>query len=121
MAPSQFVDGVSPKFLVRGKGAHVWDVDGNEYIDYPMALAPILLGYDFPAVTEAVVRQVREGTTFTLMHPLEVEVAEELVEVVPSAERVRFAKNGADATGGAIRAARALTGREHVVATGYHG
>jgi glutamate-1-semialdehyde aminotransferase len=120
-APSQFVDGVSPKFLARGKGSHVWDVDGNEYIDYPMALGPILLGYDFPAVSEAVIRQVHEGTTFTLMHPLEVEVAEALVDVIPCAERVRFAKNGADATGGAIRAARALTGREHVIATGYHG
>jgi glutamate-1-semialdehyde aminotransferase len=120
-APSQFVDGFSPKFLRRGKGCHVWDVDGNEYIDYPMALGPILLGYDHPAVTRAVVAQVREGTTFTLMHPLEVEVAELLVELVPCAERVRFAKNGADATGGAIRAARAFSGREHVVATGYHG
>jgi glutamate-1-semialdehyde aminotransferase len=120
-APSQFVDGVSPKFLARGKGSHVWDVDGNEYIDYPMALGPILLGYDFPAVSEAVIRRVHEGTTFTLMHPLEVEVAEALVDVIPCAERVRFAKNGADATGGAIRAARALTGREHVIATGYHG
>jgi glutamate-1-semialdehyde aminotransferase len=120
-APSQFVDGFSPKFLRRGRGCHVWDVDGNEYIDYPMALGPILLGYDHPAVSAAVVAQVHEGTTFTLMHPLEVEVAELLVELVPCAERVRFAKNGADATGGAIRAARALTGREHVVATGYHG
>ena len=120
-APSQFVDGFSPKFLRRGQGCHVWDVDDNEYIDYPMALGPILLGYDYPAVSEAVVAQVHEGTTFTLMHPLEVEVAELLIELVPCAERVRFAKNGADATGGAIRAARALTGREHVVATGYHG
>jgi glutamate-1-semialdehyde aminotransferase len=120
-APSQFVNGVSPKFLRRGRGSHVWDVDGNEYIDYPMALGPILLGYDYPAVTDAVIAQVHEGTTFTLMHPLEVELAELLVELVPCAERVRFAKNGADATGGAIRAARALTGREHVIATGYHG
>jgi glutamate-1-semialdehyde aminotransferase len=120
-APSQFVDGVSPKFLKRGKGSHVWDVDGNEYIDYPMALGPIMLGYDYPAVTEAVVAQIHEGTTFTLMHPLEVEVAELLVELIPCAERVRFAKNGADATNGAIRAARAITGREHVIATGYHG
>jgi glutamate-1-semialdehyde aminotransferase len=120
-APSQFVDGVSPKFLQRGSGSHVWDVDGNKYIDYPMALGPILLGYDHPAVTAAVVEQVREGTTFTLMHPLEVELAELLVEMVPCAEQVRFAKNGADATGGAIRAARALTGRDHVIATGYHG
>jgi glutamate-1-semialdehyde aminotransferase len=120
-APSQFVDGVSPKFLRRGRGSHVWDVDGNEYIDYPMALGPITLGYDHPAVTEAVVAQIHQGTTFTLMHPLEVEVAELLVETIPCAERVRFAKNGADATGGAVRAARALTGREHVIATGYHG
>ncbi|HYM45167.1 MAG TPA: aminotransferase class III-fold pyridoxal phosphate-dependent enzyme [Solirubrobacteraceae bacterium] len=120
-APSQFVDGVSPKFLKRGKGSHVWDVDGNEYIDYPMALGPITLGYDYPAVTEAVVAQIHEGTTFTLMHPLEVEVAELLVELIPCAERVRFAKNGADATNGAIRAARAITGREHVIAAGYHG
>jgi glutamate-1-semialdehyde aminotransferase len=80
-----------------------------------------LLGYDYPAVSAAVVAQVHEGTTFTLMHPLEVEVAELLVELVPCAERVRFAKNGADATGGAIRAARAMSGREHVVASGYHG
>jgi glutamate-1-semialdehyde aminotransferase len=120
-APSQFVEGVSPKFLQRGIGSHVWDVDGNEYIDYPMALGPILLGYDFPAVTEAVVKQAHAGTTFTLMHPLEVELAEMLVEAIPGAEQVRFAKNGGDATNGAIRAARALTGREHVIATGYHG
>jgi glutamate-1-semialdehyde aminotransferase len=120
-APSQFVDGVSPKFLARGKGCHVWDVDGNEYIDYPMALGPILLGYDYPAVTAAVIAQIHDGTTFTLMHPKEVELAERLVEIIPCAERVRFAKNGADATGGAVRAARALTGREHLIATGYHG
>jgi glutamate-1-semialdehyde aminotransferase len=120
-SPTQFVDGVSPKFLARGAGSHVWDVDGNEYIDWPMALGPILLGYDEPAVTAAAIEQVRAGTTFTLMHPLEVEVAEALVEAIPCAERVRFAKNGADATNGAIRGARALTGREHVIATGYHG
>ena len=86
-----------------------------------MALGPIMLGYDEPAVTAAVVEQVRAGTTFSLMHPLEVEVAELIVDMVPCAEQVRFAKNGGDATNGAIRAARALTGREHVVATGYHG
>ncbi len=120
-SPTQFVDGVSPKFLARGAGGHVWDVDGNEYVDWPMALGPILLGYDEPAVSAAAIEQLRAGTTFTLMHPLEVEVAEALIEVIPCAEQVRFAKNGADATGGAVRAARALTGREHVVACGYHG
>jgi glutamate-1-semialdehyde aminotransferase len=120
-SPTQFVDGVSPKFLTRGSGSHVWDADGNEYVDWPMALGPILLGYDEPAVTDAAAAQLRAGTTFTLMHPLEVELAEALTDVIPCAERVRFAKNGADATTGAIRGARALTGREHVVATGYHG
>ena len=120
-SPTQFVDGVSPKFLSHGRGSHVWDVDGNEYVDWPMALGPILLGYDEPAVTEAVIAQAHAGPTFTLMHPLEVEVAELLVDMVPCAEQVRFAKNGADVTNAAIRAARALTGREHVIATGYHG
>ncbi len=67
------------------------------------------------------IAQAHAGPTFTLMHPLEVEVAELLVDMVPCAEQVRFAKNGADATNAAIRAARALTGREHVIATGYHG
>src|SRR5881628_3615799 len=103
--PTQFVQGVSPIFLQRGRGCHVWDVDGNEFIDYPMALGPILLGYDHPLVPEAVVRQIHEGTTFTLMHPLEVEVAERLCDVIPCAEMVRFGKNGADATSEAVRAA----------------
>ena len=119
--PDQFVDGVAPKYLMRGKGCHVWDVDGNEYIDYPMALGPILLGYDYPAVVEAVIKQLREGSTFTLMHPLEVELAETLVEIIPCAEMVRFGKNGADATMAAIRIARAFTSRDHIAYCGYHG
>jgi glutamate-1-semialdehyde 2,1-aminomutase/spore coat polysaccharide biosynthesis protein SpsF len=119
--PDQFVQGVTPKYLLRGKGSHVWCPDGNEYIDYPMALGPILLGYDYPAVTEAVVAQVRSGTTFTLMHPLEVEVAELITELVPSAEQVRFGKNGADVTSAAIKVARAYTGRDSIAYCGYHG
>src|SRR4051795_13421625 len=82
-APTQFVDGVSPKFLARGHGSHVWDVDGNEYIDYPMALGPILLGYDYEPVSRAAIEQLREGTIFTLMHPKEVELAEALVDIIP--------------------------------------
>lgn len=120
-APDQFVRGVSPIFLQRGRGCHVWDVDGNEFIDYPMGLGPILLGYNHPAVTEAVTRQIHEGTTFTLMHPLEVEVAERLCAVIPCAEMVRFGKNGADATSAAVRAARAYTGRDEIAYCGYHG
>lgn len=119
--PDQFVRGVTPKYLKRGSGSHVWDVDGNEYIDYPMALGPILLGYDYGPVNEAVIRQIKDGTTFTLMHPLEVEVAELLASVIPCAEMVRFAKNGADVTSAAVKVARASTGREHIAYCGYHG
>ncbi len=119
--PDQFVRGVTPKYLKRGAGSHVWDADGNEYIDYPMALGPILLGYDYAPVSEAVIRQVREGTTFTLMHPLEVEVAELLNSIIPSAEMVRFGKNGADVTSAAVKVARAATGRDHIAYCGYHG
>jgi glutamate-1-semialdehyde aminotransferase len=120
-APSQFVRGVYPKYLVRGHGCRVVDADGHEYIDYPMALGAILLGHGYPAVVEAVERQAREGTLFTLMHPLEVEVAERLVELVPCAEMVRFVKNGSDATAAAVRLARAYTGRDRVAYCGYHG
>ncbi|MEK6531435.1 MAG: aminotransferase class III-fold pyridoxal phosphate-dependent enzyme [Deltaproteobacteria bacterium] len=119
--PDQFVRGVTPKYLKKGLGCRVWDVDGNEYIDYPLALGPILLGYNYAPVTEAVVNQIREGTTFTLMHPLEVEVAEMLVSLIPSAEMVRFAKNGADVTSAAVKVARAATGRDHIAYCGYHG
>lgn len=119
--PDQFVDGVSPKYLERGQGCHVWDVDGNEYIDYPMALGPILLGYNYPAVIEAVIQQIKKGTIFSLMHPIEVQLAELLVEIIPCAEMVRFAKNGADATMAAVRIARAYTGRDHIAYCGYHG
>lgn len=119
--PTQFVQGVAPVFLARGAGSHVWDLDGNEYIDYPMALGPIILGHNYPAVTDAVMRQIRDGTTFSLPHPLEVELAEMLVKIIPCAEMVRFAKNGSDATSGAVRVARAYTGRDIIACCGYHG
>ena len=120
-APNQFVYGVSPIFLQKGKGAHVWDVDGNKYLDYVMALGPITLGYDYPAVTSAVIKQLHEGTIFTLPHPKEAELAEILTEIIPCAEMVRFGKNGADATSAAIRAVRAYTDRDHFAYCGYHG
>ena len=120
-SPTQFVQGVAPAFLSRGKGCRVWDVDGNEYIDYPLALGPVILGHNDPAVTEAVVRQMTDGISFSLPHPLEVELAEMLTAIIPCAEMVRFGKNGSDATAGAVRAARAYTGREIVACCGYHG
>ncbi|MBI3953640.1 MAG: aminotransferase class III-fold pyridoxal phosphate-dependent enzyme [Chloroflexi bacterium] len=119
--PTQFVQGVAPVFLARGQGSHVWDVDGNEYVDYPMALGPIILGHNYPAVTAAVIRQVQEGTAFSLPHPLEVELARLLVELIPCAQMVRFGKNGSDATSGAVRVARAYTGRDIIACCGYHG
>ncbi len=119
--PNQFASAVSPIYLARGKGAHVWDVDGNRYVDYPMALGPVLLGYADPVVDEAIRRQLAAGITFTLMHPLEVEVAERIVDLCPGVEAVRFAKSGSEALSAAVRAARAITGRDVVLASGYHG
>lgn len=118
---TQYPHGVSPYFAARAKGARVWDVDGNEYTDYINALAAITLGHADPDVNEAVARQLSDGTVFTLSHTLESEVAERICAMVPSAEMVRFGKNGSDATAGAIRIARAFTGRDHVLMCGYHG
>jgi glutamate-1-semialdehyde aminotransferase len=119
--PSQFVQGVAPKYLQRGKGARVWDVDGNEYLDYSMAVGPLSLGYAYPRVDAAIVAQLADGITFSLMHPLEVEVAELVRETVPNAECVRFSKTGCDVTSAAVRLARAFTGRDKVLCCGYHG
>jgi glutamate-1-semialdehyde 2,1-aminomutase len=119
--PGQNVKGIAPKYLKRGLGSHVWDVDGNEYIDFQMGIGPISLGYCYPAVDEAIREQLEDGITFSLMHPLEVEVAEMIRDMVPNAENVRYSKTGADITSAAVRLARAYTGREKVLCCGYHG
>lgn len=119
--PQQHVRGVAPKYLRRGRGARVWDADGNEYIDMTMGVGPLILGYAYPAVDDAVRAQLDEGIVFSLMHPLEVEVAELIREVVPCAESVRYSKTGADVCSAAIRVARAHTGRSKVLCCGYHG
>src|SRR5690606_33206879 len=113
--------GVSPYFIARGEGSRVWDVDGNEYIDCINALASVTLGYNDPDVVAAVKAQLQSGTIFSLPHQLEVDVAEKIVAMVPCAEQVRFGKNGSDATAGAIRLARAYTGRDRAAVCGYHG
>jgi len=118
---TQFVQGVAPIFLERGKGSRVWDVDGSEYIDYIQGLLPNILGYANEEVTRAATEQIAEGHSFSLPHPLEVRLAEKLTRLIPCAEMVRFGKNGSDVTAGAIRAARAFTGRERVACCGYHG
>ncbi len=119
--PTQYVDGVAPKYLQRASGSHVWDVDGNEYLDYNMAIGPISLGYGYPAVNDAIRRQLEDGIVFPLIHPLEVAVAELVREVIPNAESVRYAKTGAEVTSAAVRLARAYTGRDKVLCCGYHG
>jgi glutamate-1-semialdehyde aminotransferase/spore coat polysaccharide biosynthesis protein SpsF (cytidylyltransferase family) len=118
---TQYPYGVSPYFLQRAKGSRVWDVDGNEYLDFINSLAAVTLGYGDPDVTAAVKEQLERGVIFSLPHPLEIQVAEKIVEMVPCAEMVRYGKNGSDATAGAIRLARAYTGRDHVAVCGYHG
>lgn len=119
--PGQWIKGVAPKYLIKGKGSHVWDVDGNEYIDYMMGVGPLSLGYAYPKVDEAIKRQLEDGITFSMMHPLEVEVAEMLHEILPNAEAVRYSKTGADVTSAAVRLARAYTGKNKILCCGYHG
>ena len=118
---TQYPKGVSPYYVKKGIGSHIWDVDGNEYIDFINGLDCINLGYNDPDVKKAVIEQLDNGVTFSLPHSLEFMVAEKIVEMVPCAEKVRFGKNGSDATAGAIRLARAFTKRDHVVVCGYHG
>jgi glutamate-1-semialdehyde 2,1-aminomutase len=117
----QNVKGVAPKYLKRGKGSHVWDVDGNEYIDYTMGVGPLSLGYAYDKVDEAIKEQLKDGITFSLTHPLEVEVAELIHQIVPNAEAIRYSKGGADVVSGAVRLSRAYTGRKKVLCCGYHG
>ena len=105
----------------RGEGCYIYDVDGNEFIDYMCALGPITVGYNEPSINEAVIRQVNKFASGSLQSELEVELAEKLCEIVPCAEKVRFVKNGGDATTAAVRLARAYTGRNFVLMSGYHG
>jgi glutamate-1-semialdehyde aminotransferase len=119
--PTQYVNGMAPKYLVKGKGSHVWDVDDNEYIDYNMGIGPLSLGYAYPRVDEAVKKQLEDGITFSLVHPLEVEVAEIIRDIIPNADMVRYSKTGADVTSAAVRLARAYTGKNKILCCGYHG
>jgi glutamate-1-semialdehyde 2,1-aminomutase len=105
---------LSPGFIARGQGCHVWDVDGNEFIEYGMGLRAVALGHAFPAVTEAAIRQIHLGANFTRPSPLEVECAEALLRLAPSADMVKFTKDGSTATTAAVRLARAATGRDMI-------
>ena len=119
--PTGYAPGAFPIYVERGKGCRVWDVDGNEYIDYILALGPITLGYCYDAVDNAVREQLDKGIIFGLLHPVEVEAAELICEMVPCAEMVRFLKGGAEVTTAAARIARAYTGKELILNSGYRG
>ena len=118
---TQYPVGISPLYATKAKGAKIWDVDGNSYIDLVSSLASITLGYGDSEIRRAVNKQLRLGVSLSLPTKLESEVAELIVEMVPSAEMVRFGKNGTDAISAAVRLARAFTGRDHILVCGYHG
>jgi len=104
----------APAYIQRGKGCHVWDVDGNEYIEYGMGLRAVTLGHAYAPVVEAAQRQMLLGSNFTRPSVIEVEVAELMVSLIEGAEMVKFAKNGSDVTTAAVKLARACTGRDMV-------
>lgn len=120
-ASISLVKGAGPLFLRSGAGCRVTDVDGNTFIDYVLGLLPIVLGYGDEEVDRAIREQLDRGISFSLATELESELAERLVRLIPSAEMVRFGKNGSDVTTAAVRLARAYTGRDEVVMMGYHG
>ena len=119
--PSRYADGVSPVYATRAKGARFWDVDGNKYIDWVSGIGAIILGYADDVVDEAVRAQISSGTMYSINHELELELAEELINLVPCAEMVRYAKGGGEACAIAVRIARGVTGRDKILFSGYHG
>lgn len=121
-SPNFYTIGGAPLCLRSGLGSRVTDVDGNEFIDYAMALAINTLGYANEEVAAAAKRGIDDGIIFTLSCPEEMELARKIIEVVPCAEMVRFFKNGSDGCEGAVKLARAVTGREKIITVGgYHG
>jgi len=110
----------APGFIARGKGCHVWDVDGNEFIEYGMGLRSVTLGHVFAPVLEAAHRQMQLGANFTRPADIEVDAAEALIQLIDGADMVKFAKNGSDITTAAVKLARAYTGRDLIAICGDH-
>tara|TARA_R110002072_G_scaffold1989_3_gene16460 strand:+ start:23380 stop:24678 length:1299 start_codon:yes stop_codon:yes gene_type:complete len=113
--------GAAPLFFKSANGAMTIDIDDNEYIDFVSSLLCINLGYNYPKVVEAVTEQLKTGTIFSLPGTLEAEVADLLINNIPSAQSVRFGKNGTDVTSAAVRIARAYTKKKIIITCGYHG
>ena len=113
--------GVSPIYAKSAKGSRFVDIDGNEYIDWVNALTAVILGHADDVVDDAVKAQIDKGSIFTINSPLEVELAEILIDTIPSAEMVRYTKGGGDACAVAVRIARGVTGRDKILFSGFHG
>ena len=107
--------------MTRAEGGHFWDVDGNEFIDYNLGAGPVMLGHAFPPVIEAVQRQLPLGQLYATSSPLELELARLVIELVPCAEMVRFARTGGEACAVAVRIARSYSRKDKVLFCGYHG
>jgi glutamate-1-semialdehyde 2,1-aminomutase len=120
-APNTLIPGEYPIYVARGQGATLWDVDGNRFLDWILAYGIIVLGYCDPDVDAAAIGEIRDGFAFPLTRPVQNELAELLVEVIPCAEMVHFFKTGSDTTTAAVRLARIVTGREKIVRWGYNG
>ena len=120
-SPKSFVEGVYPVYVQSAKGSHFTDVDGNDYLDYLCGIGPITLGYNYQAVNDAVIKQLKDGILFSLPHPVEVECSELISKVIPHAEMVKFEKSGSNAVTGAVRAARYLTKRDKIAYCGSGG
>jgi len=120
--PYNFVEGEYPIYFDHGKGAKVFDIDGNEYIDYLAAYGPIIIGYREEEIDEAVIKQIRDkGFCFSLSQKIQNDLAEKIISLIPSAEKAIFVKTGSDATTLAIRLARAYTKKTKIARCGYHG
>jgi glutamate-1-semialdehyde 2,1-aminomutase len=115
--------GGDPLYIVRGQGAHIWDADGNEYVDYIGSWGPLILGHAAPAVIEAVIAAARQGTSFGASTPAEADLAELVISAFPHMQKVRFVSSGTEATMSAIRLARGYTKRKYIVKFEgcYHG
>jgi glutamate-1-semialdehyde 2,1-aminomutase len=110
----------TPGFIARGKGSHVWDLDGNEFIEYGMGLRAVTLGHAYEPVVEAAYQQMKLGANFTRPAPIEVDLAEAMLQVIDGADMVKFSKNGSDVTTAAVKLARAFTGRDFVAICADH-
>lgn len=120
-APGVFPDGAAPKFLKKQTGSYVWDVDGNKYIDMVMGCGPVTLGHGNTQINNAIKKQLKDGILYSMLHPLEVEVAQKLSKCIPYGEMFKFSKNGSDVCAASIKIARHITKRDIILCWGYHG